>query len=118
MVVFGVMSGLWSLEVVMPQDRGQARMGWGVRMSPARSWAATRTAGSPLSWPLVLKSVEPDQAQRKSVSESHKRWSSTASLRATATRARLVPLVSASLRPQSLRAQGRLTRPMRTLAAS
>ena len=58
------------------------------------------------------------QVQRNSVSESHNLWSRMASLRATATRARLGPLVSASRRPQSRSAQGRLTRDSRTLAAS
>ncbi len=57
-------------------------------------------------------------AQSKSTSSLHSLCSSTASLRATATRARFAPFFSCKARPQVRSAQGRFKRPSTTLAAS
>jgi hypothetical protein len=58
------------------------------------------------------------QTQRNSVSFSQSEWSNAASLRATATLARLAPLASASFLPHCWSANGRLTLDNRTFAAS
>ncbi len=58
------------------------------------------------------------RAQSNSTSSRQSLCNSTASLRATATRARFAPFFSCKAKPQVLSAQGRFSRPSTTLAAS
>ncbi len=101
----------------------------GARRSPTRSRAVdsygTLPPG-PRVWRRARRggasgaAVGPAQAraQSKSASSRHILWRITASLRATATRARFEPLRSCKARPQSLSAQGRFRRPRILFAAS
>ena len=114
-VVFEVIGRLCQ-PVVQAFMIAAGRSGLDVSVSDTR--LEPRRSGRDHPGMAVREEIRQAQTQRNSVSCSQSEWSRIASLRATAVRARLVPLVSSIRLPHSRNAKGRWTRDSTTLATS
>ena len=103
--------------VSLPHDRGQAFVVGRLLMSPTRLEPQQFKRDRPF-WHVRLAVRVGCHAHTNSVLVCQRVWSRMASLRATATLARLKPLVSARFRPHVRSAQGRFTLLSKLLAAS